>query len=278
MRRSLIACSLTLGLTLFTAEAAAQRNPIPYVDRPLTLPEKTLRIDADFPAFRPGAGDAFFGFFAGAGFGITDDFEVFGRVIPITFIPDRVRFQDPVIGATYRFLDNDTVQIGVGGRIQVPVDDGRYFIFNPRLPIQLKLGDIVRLDTGVNLSLGAPTGPGNNDAVFALAGPGPFGPFPFSIDPGIPARFSFQLVDQAWLGVNTGAGFLFTDGLGSGEDVTYFMPLGFGGGGTIPISNDMMMDIHGGFEFPLFLNTASKDTIFPDFWLFDIGARFYLDL
>jgi hypothetical protein len=277
MRRSLIACSLTLGLTLFASEAAAQRLPVPYVDRPLTLPEKTLRIDADFPTFKPGIGDAYFGFFAGAGFGITDDFEVFGRVIPVTFIPDKVRFQDPVIGATYRFMDGDVAQIGVGGRIQIPVDDGRFFVFNPRLPIQLKLGDIVRMDTGVNLSVGAPTGTGG-DAVFALAGPGQFAPFFFQADPGIPARFSFQLVDQAWLGLNTGAGFLFTDAIGSGDDVTFFLPLGFGGGGTIPIGNDMMMDLHGGFEFPYFLNSAGQDVVVSEFWLFDVGAKFYLDL
>jgi hypothetical protein len=278
MRRSLIACSLTLGLTLFAVEAAAQRSPVPFVDRPLTLPEKTLRIDADFPAFRPGGGDAYFGFFAGAGFGVTDDLEVFGRVIPITFIPDKVRFQDPVIGATYRFLDGDTAQIGVGGRIQVPVDDGRFFIFNPRLPIQLKLGDSVRMDTGVNISVGAQTGGG--DAAFALAGPGQFAPFFFQADPGIPARFSFQLVDQAWLGLNTGAGFLFTDAGGSGDDASFFLPLGFGGGGTIPIGNDMMMDIHGGFEFPYFLFTVEPggDVLGSEYWIFDVGARFYLDL
>lgn len=278
MRRSLIATSLTLGLTLFAAEAAAQRLPVPYVDRPLTLPEMTLRIDGDFPIYHVPSSDVGVGFSAGGGFGITDDFEVSARLLPVTFAPSPARFNDPVIGAVYRFLDEDTAQIGVGARIQIPVDDGRFFIFNPRLPVQLKFGDIVRFDTGFNFSIGAPTGGG--DSVVALAGPGQYGPFGFfppSIDPGIPAKFSFQVADPAWLGFGTGLGVLFTNSV-SNNDAAVFAPLGFHGGGTIAIDGDKMIDIKGAFEFPLFVSNIDNDAVHADYWLINLGASFYLDL
>ena len=280
MRRSLLGCSLMLGLTLVATEAAAQEEgggdyPVRYVERPLTLPERTLRIDGRFPVMRFGVPDVFFGFFAGAGYGILDDLEVFGTIIPITFIPDRVRFNDPVVGATYRFFHNDVVEIGVGGRFQIPVDDQRYFIFNPRLPIVLHLGDIVRLDTGVNLGVGAQTGGG--PAIVGLFGPGQFAPLPFQIDPGLPARFAFQVIDQLWIGANTGFSVVSTDTFGR-DEATVWVPIGWEVGGTIPGDEGPLVDIRGGFEFPYFITSSFPENPVTEAWIFHVGANLYLPL
>ena len=280
MRRLMLACSLMLGLT-FAAEAAAQEGggglPVRYNERPLTLPERTLRIDGHFPTmkfgFLPG-NDVFFGFFAGAAYGILDDLEVFGTVIPVTFTPDKVRFQDVVLGATYRFFHNDVVEIGVGGRFQIPVDDNRYFIFNPRLPILIHAGDIVRIDTGVNLAVAAHTGGG--DALVGLFGPGKWAPLPFMIDPGLPGKFSFQVIDQLYIAANTGFGALNTGTFSN--DGFVWVPLGWEVGGTIPKDNEPLVDIRGGFEFPYFLASSANENPVSQIWIFHVGGSFYLPL
>jgi hypothetical protein len=284
MRRSLFACSLMLGLTLASAEALAQDeagggHPVRYVDRPLTLPERTLRIDGHFPTMKLGylpGNDVFFGFFAGAAYGIIDDLEVAATVIPLTFTPDKVRFQDPVLGATYRFFHNDVIEIGVGGRFQIPVDDGRYFLFNPRLPIVIHAGDIVRIDTGVNLSVGAPIGGG--DAIVGLFGPGKWAPLPFMIDPGLPGKFSFQVIDQLYIAANTGFSVVSAFPGARGGDATVVVPIGWEVGGTIPKDDEPMVDIRGGFEFPYFLSSAIDDNPVSQIWVFHVGGSFYLPL
>jgi hypothetical protein len=96
------------------------------------------------------------------------------------------------------------------------------------------------------------------------------------IDPGIPAKFSFQVIDQLWIAANTGFSVV-SNSFGDG-DPTVFVPLGWQVGGTIAKDDEPMVDIRGGFEFPYFLTSASDDNPVSQSWIFHVGGSFYLGL
>src|SRR5262245_51542317 len=95
----------------------AKGLPISSSERPLTLPELTLRLDAsggdyhiDFGLF----GDVDVGYLQlGLGFGILDDLEIDAVIVPLFINPDsddtKLLYGNPFLGVTYRFLNLDPV-------------------------------------------------------------------------------------------------------------------------------------------------------------------------
>jgi hypothetical protein len=274
-RATAAACGMVVLLGAHEAlaqEAGGGELPVPFVERPLTLPEKHLRADASFNvihySFGPGFTTNITALFLGAAFGITDDFEVSAVVIPLQFSED-FRYLNPDIGATYRFVEGD-VEVGARLHLSIPVAGDRYFGILPSLPVLIRMGDIARLDTGVNFSFLFPTG--NGDPIVAWAG---YNFAPYSFEGGIPLKFTFQIVPQAFVGLRTGFGVANFDFAGEST----FIPLGFHGGGTIENDGKPLVDITGNFDFPLFLTPGSDgDKVVSRFWTVGVTGSFYIGL
>src|SRR5688572_9339554 len=116
--------------------------PLRWVERPLTLPEKTLSPQLDVQIAHVDLG--FLGgvtnvvFEAGGSYGVMDDLTVEAR--PLGFLvgdsdPDYTRF---MIGATYRFLQDP---VEVGGRFRFQIDNDANLALNPGLPVRIHAGE-----------------------------------------------------------------------------------------------------------------------------------------
>ena len=248
----------------------AMKQPIAYVERPLTLPAMALspQLDAAIARadFGGNASTAFQMELAGS-FGITDDLMVEAR--PGGFIAgdvdfDYTRFQ---LGVTYRFL-KDPVEIGARFRFQI--DNSATLAFNPGLPVRIHAGKLVRIDTGVNFTGAVPTDGG--DAVAALSGIAT--DFLKPAEAGIPLDVSFQIIDPVFVGLSTGYGILSFE---EPADFSY-MPLGFFAGGTVPGDEGPLADIGASFGFPFFLLGASNENPNTELWLIGLTVRGFLYL
>jgi len=252
--------------------------PYAHVDRPMTLPEFYLAPSLGFANLHLESG----GFSAnsviiaaGARFGITDDFEVEATPLSLRFGDiGNDGYSHFMAGATYRILKGD---VEVGGRLRFALNTSPDVFINPSLPIRIHAGEIVRLDTGVNFSLVLPDG---GDATPALAGIGGIastsGGFFFAgIEPGVPLNVDFQIVEPFWMGLGTGFGMF---DMTEGESV--FVPLGLRAGGTIPGGKgEPLVDIDGGFSFPLFFTNAPRvDNPATEVWQFGVTGTVFLPL
>lgn len=296
MRRSIAATTAAIALTLTThahaqdtgVEAAAAMDagadadaggdaggveagaglPVPYVERPITLPEMTLAPRASFVGTNIDLGVGSFTAFiigVGASFGITDDFMVEATPLSVVFGDPDFDYGYFLAGATYRFLPGD---FEMAGRFRFLINNDAVLGFNPGVPMRLHAG-IVRLDTGVHTLISVPTGGG--DSAVGLAD---VNENFFLFDAGIPAKVSVQIIDEFWAGLGTGFGIY--DFSEAGD--TVFVPLQLNLGATIPADEGPLVDIEGGFSFPTFVNSGANDTIVTELWQFGITGTGYLSL
>ena len=265
----------------------SEKFPVPFVERPLTLPKMMLA-----PQFQIGLTHAELGNFAfngvglnvGAAFGVIDDLTV--DIVPLTLLIGRTDaggFSDTKayygtfrLGATYRFFHADVVDIG--GRVEFGAtgfDDTIHL--TAMIPVLLRFGKIVRIDTGLAISGLFPTKGG--DANGALGTVGSVVPTVPGAGPGIPIDVTFQIVDPFFVGFDTGFGIAsFNDTALGGLDKSCFMPLGLHAGATIPGDKGPIADITGSFSFPLFLLGADRNPPTSEVWQLGIDARAYFQL
>lgn len=264
--------------------------PVEYVDRPLTLPKMTLGagLDVSFNHFEDG--DGFFDIDAnganidiGGNFGILDDIEVeavvlslvtedFGVMPMSTFeAVDGADWGTARVGVTVRFLAEDVVEMA--GRFRFLVDNNATIGFNAGLPIRLRAPGILRFDTGFNFT--GRVNARSDDGSFGITdvNTNPSGP-----EPGIPFRFNFQVIEQLFIGLNSGLGVLDVEN----EDTVYF-PLGASIGGTVDLGDDMLLDIIGAVNFPLFGLPALSDedldaSVFSELWQIGLTGKVYVPL
>lgn len=265
-----------------------QAHPWAYSLRPITLPEMTLAPELGFTysrfSFDPVVSEVF-SWSAGASFGILDDLSV--EVVPLTFYHSvasseamGITFSDSdtdynyfLAGATYRFWDG---VVDIAARFRFAVDSYASVFFNPGFLVRLR-HEVVRLDTGVEfmvLRRDESALVSDSEVFVGLQG---FGQFIDTPRAGIPVELAFQIVEPFWVGLNTGIGIAdFTaDDVGD----TVFMPLGWGVGGTVPYDDHQpLMDISGGFGFPLFLVGAAEDQPVEEFWQIGIKATGFIYL
>jgi hypothetical protein len=213
--RKLTVAAIALAICSTTGSAwaddEATKLPVRYVDRPLTLPKLVLS-----PALGSslGHGDELavntVGLDLGAAIGLTDDLSV--DVTPLTMRIVRTDFggapQTEVaygtlrLGATYRFFHAAPVDLGArveaGLTDSIETDD---FLFHltGQVPVRLRLGHVVRIDTGVAITGLFTTSGGDPDAAMAT-----WAGLPFGIGPGIPVLVAFQIVDPLFVGLDTG--------------------------------------------------------------------------
>jgi hypothetical protein len=143
-------------LSLGRAQAQSRQLPIAFRDRPLVLPTRTLRADADLSwqfSNRPDPNRVWLDL-GGAG-GIAEDWEIGTILIPLQLTPD-TSYRDPWFYAIYR-LQAGPVEFGVRGQMSLPIDGDLQLEVGP--PLLVRLGPYGRLDTGFFLrtDFGEPT-------------------------------------------------------------------------------------------------------------------------
>lgn len=269
-----------------------EKTEKPFVERSLVVPEMTVmgELDASFTHMELGDGD--FSLTLNGGFidlwgklGVLDDLEVELVVLSLLteeggLMPTSIDAENDAdwglfrAGATLRLLATDPAELGL--RFRLLVDNNAVVGLNGGVPVLVRGGDVVRLDTGV-----AWVGRVNQTAsLFGVGSDASFGlvdvnTLPMGPEPGIPLRLSIQAIEELWIGLNTGFGAWDVT-----EDDSIFLPLGASIGGTID-AEPLLLDILGSFNFPLFIAPAGDDTdaiIQSEIWQVGLGARGYFAL
>ncbi len=264
--------------------------PVPYVDRPLTLPALTMagELDATFThvelelfggseAFNSGAVEIL------GSFGLFDDLELEAAIV--SFVTEELEFMPTTpevvqsmrgadwgvarFGATFRFFADDYADIGA--RFRLLIDNNATVAFNPSLPIRVRYPGVFRLDTGVSVIGMIQTQIVRDRFAIIDANSAPMGP-----DAGVPVKLAFNLVEQVYLGLSSGFGVLDVS-----DDDSIFFPLGAQLGGTLPLEGNHVLDLAGLFNFPLFFIPSGNNIeqrIGTEIWQVGAQAKIYLEL
>lgn len=246
--------------------------PISIAQRPLTLASGTLAIGDGGPemvgpvfnvlrisvcAPNPLGGadicasDTGVGVVLGASYGVTDDLQIDGRVLPLQLSPE-FRYGNARLGATYRFV-RGSVEVGARAGFSLNNLDKLRPAIDVGVPLDLHIGDNMRLATGVMLNVGFYT-----DTVVGLE---------------IPVIFEINATPNVPIGLWTG--FQITNFDGAGDNINIPLRV-FGGYSVADAQNRPMLDVGGYFGFPLFLNSAPGGGLTADIWELGAYARFHL--
>ena len=248
---------------------AGEKMPLPFAERPLTLPRMTLAPEVSLDVAHValgGLGSATSaGMEIGAHFGILDDLEVGAVVLPLEFSPD-FAYGNPRLEATFRFLKG-TVEMGARLRTLFGIHSGNTgVVIEPGLPILIHIGEAARIDTGVFVPMAFGTSPGDLPAQSNT-----------TIGLNIPFQFIYDVVPEFHIGVNTGFGIY--DFAHAGDEI--YIPLGFVVGYAIGNEKGPLVDIDPYFKLPLFARPGTgsgQDNIFTGIWQTGIAATVYLYL
>jgi hypothetical protein len=232
-------------LAIVTFADLAQAAP-EWVDRSLTLRQFGIAIDAGIAlAHAEGADVTGGGLNLEAGFGILDSFEIglrsgarlgdqnaktlqvdqYARLFDLeTYGTGTALFANPELRLLGRILDLSVLELGVEGRLYLPVEDRTRFSFMLGAPVRLHVARILRIDTGLYV----PVLSNENGAGGTIS----------SVSLNLPAEFWFQVTrrvflgpvaefrvngNEAPLGFDRGTGLLF--GFGMGYQISRFADL-----------------------------------------------------
>ena len=247
--------------------------PLAEAQRRLINPPITIDGKFSVPITKIGLGGLggaeLVGMFFGAGVSVTNWFKVDATFAPQLLSPT-FQYGNPEVAATFRFVDGETAEVGGRLGVSIPVNDGSPFGLFPSLPLRLHLGDMARLDTGVEASVLVPTAGGDPVVGLASARTQPTQ----LLRAGIPLDLVVSPIDYVWVGAKTGFGILSFEAAGD----TIFMPLGFAAGGNIPISDGLILDANYTFEFPTFVLPGAPDAINADVWSMGINTSIHYTL
>lgn len=142
-------------------------------------------------------------------------------------------------------------------------------------PIYVRAGNIFRFETGLTMTVDAPTD-GDSPASVGFAR---YGVDPTFALPGIPAGFTFQPYKSVFLGFGTGYGVrTLRHPLGTEGARTSFMSLDAHLGGTVSLEGRPLLDVIGRFAFPYFLVGADPDPPATHVWQVGITAQTFVPL
>lgn len=252
LHRTLALAGPALALATFSAQLAANssRVPLPYVDRPLVLPEGVMRLDGgprwpDYDAqlkqviIDEGPDLLFLN--PGFSFGVAQDFEL-GFVVPIQVSPND-QLEDPRLYMLYG-LEASDLSYGIFGEVQVGLRNDS--ILTAGVPLFYRASSAFRFETGG------------------------FAQVPLGDDPALnlifPVYFSFQPTDRFYLGPEAGLGLygVFSDGSGIAT------PLGGFLGYTLGPATQPLGDLYGRLRFTDVPDDGALELMF--------GFDFYFDL
>jgi hypothetical protein len=239
------------------------RQPVPYVERHITLSYRTLAPDVgvSFNGFGKGNPAAYL--MSGFHLGIVDQFEI--EVTPNGWrLAPHGGYYLPSFGATWNFVQTKTFDMAVRARFFIPVDTGATTasgLVKPKpilaggVPLIFHLGTIGKIDTGamVTIPIGGATVSGTLAPVVG-ASPTTMGLYdltasPYYIDPGIPIKLVFQPADAAFVGVTTGLSIFDFKNVSK----TVAIPLGFQVGVTTTSNKKPAADFGVKFDWKRFI-------------------------
>jgi hypothetical protein len=244
--------------------------PQQFSRRPLTLPPSMLSPEVGFSIAHLESGlfaITSYNVRLGAEFGVLPNLTVEATPIAVNF-GDASGYGIASLGATYRFLDTGTIE--VGGRARLRFDEDPNVGLAVGLPVRAHLleGNL-RLDTGINLGLVLPNG--GSAKVGLQGGVADF----LRVDPGIPLVVDYSFTPSVFAGASTGLGVVDFGNFGD----TVFFPLGLRVGGTLVPAEAPMIDVIGGFGFPLFISSiVPNQTVTTELWTIDLSAKAYFQL
>lgn len=256
---SLFRTSSLAGLALATVLAVSTAAKAEgYLSRPLTLPARTLRIDGGPPDFGlldsgeigegrglrvhkwEGNRSVASTLALGLGFGITDELEVGGKVLPFQLTPD-ADLQDLEAYLRFALLRSAGFDLALQAQLQLPDGDiGLAF----GVPMVIR-GDSFRLDTGGEVEFVFEGSRANLD---------------------IPFAFNFALGGGAFLGGRTGVFVADMD--------TVAVPLGIQGGAAASDQLDLMA----WFLWPAFMTPFEDRKFNLPSWQVGLGVVGYVPL
>jgi hypothetical protein len=236
---------------------AEEGYPLVYTQRPLTLGEGLLRIDAELEFVKlcgSAAGitvcsDLDAALAVGAGYGITSQLEVGATVLPLALAPE-VDYGDPSIYGKYTLVEGE---LEVGARLEVWFPVRGDFAVQVGVPIDWKPVRGFALHSGAFLTIMA------TDPTHAAVS--------------IPFVFVVNATDSLFFGLATGVVFAVTD---PGPGDTLEVPLGLELGYSVPgEGGGPLLDILGGFEFASFIGASEGVSV--ETWMASLSVRVYLD-
>jgi hypothetical protein len=261
------------------------RLPVPYVDRGITNPSAILSVEVDpdishvhllgYPTDTIGT------LGAGAGYSFTDDFGMRATAFVLQF-NEPFQLDSGALGATYRLIKGPfELALALDWIYQAPAtgDGSSGQIILPSVPMHIHFGHRARLDI-------TPTLPISTAGIYIppiVAEGG--GETTVGLD--VPLQLSIQVVDQLHLGVGTGFSLTFNPGSSAiaappnppfryytvGD--TFFIPLGFEIGATIPGPHGPILDMTPFFYWPGLLVPGAEaryNVVESGSWL--AGVRF----
>jgi hypothetical protein len=263
------------------------RLPVSLQKRPLSLPRRMVRVDTALDVFSwelslVGTSTRVdeIGFHFGGGYGVTDDFEVGALLVPLQVTAadgDRdVWFGDMVLYGMHR-LTRGAVELGARVELSLPTNTGwdppdRPVVLTLGLPVLVRLGEIARLDTGVQLALVLRPEFESALSGFPVYPPSSY-PLPTRSASGVPVVLTVNLDEHVYMGLRTGLSIYDLQD----PSETIVMPLGFHFGGTVAPSGKPLADLTMRFEWPYFLTPAWHETVSTDVWQVTFAASFYID-
>jgi hypothetical protein len=265
---------------------AEARLPVSLQRRPLTLPRRMVRVDTaldvfswEFSLFTTTRVNEL-GFHFGGGYGVTDDLELGALLVPLQVTAvdgDRdVWFGDMVLYGMHR-LTRGTVELGARVELALPTNTDwdppdRPMVLVLGLPLLVRLGDIARLDTGVQFALLLRPEFESALSGFPVVPPSSY-PLPTRSSSGVPLVFTVNADEHIYMGLRTG---LSIYDLQDPSETTA-MPIGFHFGGTVGPGGKPLADLTVRFEWPFFVTSASDETVITDIWQVTMAASFYID-
>jgi hypothetical protein len=269
---ALVGLAMIAGASSARAEEppkAGEKMPLPFAQRPLTLPAMTLAPELGFGVTHLSIQGVDFGnsvgMDIGAHFGITDDFEVGATVLPIQLSPD-FSYENPTVEATYRFLKG-SVEMGARLRALFSFKRGESGVgLQPGVVMLAHLGEAARLDVGAYVQLAF--GPANG----LIGGGGKT-----TVGLNVPVQFIYDVIPELHVGATTGIGIF--DFSQAGD--SFYIPLGFVAGYAIGNEKGPLVDIDPYFRFPYFAvpgTGSGQDKIFSGIWQTGLAATVYLYL
>jgi hypothetical protein len=207
----------------------------------------------------------------GARFGVLDDLEVGAVVLPLRFSSAALAYGNPRVNATFRFLKGD---VELGARFDVTVvteKDVSGVSAEASVPVVIRLGPSVRLDTGVFLPMGFGTGYSLGGVPVGSIGSGS----DTTIGLQIPVQLACNVSPALHLGAQTGFGIADFSQVGD----TAFIPLGFVASYALGNEKGPLVDIAPYFRFPAFAAPGSSDEkINAGFFQTGVAATVFLYL
>lgn len=260
--------------------------PVRYVERPLTLRQRTLRVDvapSDFGlmdsgmvmgpigpfgsyGIRPGSvrssfedpftgetttvSDSFTQFGAGASYGVTDQFEAGVLLLPVHSGYGR-SFGNISLYGRYAFLTGN-FSMGVQGTVGLPTYED--FTFGVGLPINVVTGSGLRIETGV-------------EGEFIVDVDDDSGTF---VNVDVPLAISVGIGD-GFVGGRTGVTLVGVD-----EDLVYVnLPIGAQGGYSL-VAGPTLIDLKASFVWNLEIDEFEDES--SSYWYLMFGANAHFDL